>query len=56
MRVTTQAGVGEDVVPIGERSIGSDDDGTQLIASSDHLEEQVGVAVVVVEVAYFVDG
>ena len=38
-------GVGGDVVPIGERSIGSDDDGTQLIASSDHLEEQVGVAV-----------
>ena len=47
--------VGEDGGPLAEGQVGGDDDAPALVAAGDHLEEQVGVAVVIGEVADLVD-
>ena len=38
-------GVGEDLVPLAERSVGGDEDGFFLVAAADDLEQQVGVTI-----------
>src|SRR6266850_2380208 len=48
-------GVGEDVVPLGEGLVGGDEGWDLEIATADDLEEEVGVAMVVGEVAQLVD-
>ena len=48
-------GVGEDGVPVLERQVGCDEQGAVLVTTADELEEQVGGAGVVGEVAQFVD-
>ena len=48
-------GVGEDGVPVLERQVGCDEQGAVLVTTTDELEEQVGGAGVVGEVAQFVD-
>ena len=48
-------GVGEDGVPVLERQIGGDEQRAMLVAAADELEEKVGGAGVVGEVAQFVD-
>jgi hypothetical protein len=49
------SGVGEHVGPLAKRAVGADQRRTFLVAQRDDLEEQVGVGVVVAEVAQFVD-
>ena len=46
---------GEDLGPLGEGLVGGEEDGSLQIASSHDLEQEVGVAVVVVEVADLID-
>jgi len=48
-------GVGEDLAPFGKRAVGGDEGGLGLVAARDDLEEQVGVAVGVAEIADLVD-
>ncbi len=48
-------GVGEDLVPFSERFVSGENDGTVLIPTGDDLQEQVGIAGVVGEVADFVN-
>ena len=48
-------GVGKDLVPLAERSVGGDEDGFFLVATADDLEQQVGVAIGVGEVADLID-
>ena len=48
-------GVGEDGVPSLEGQVGGDQQGAVLVASADELEDQVGGASIVAEVADFVD-
>jgi hypothetical protein len=43
-------GVGEDFGPFAEGLVGDNDHGAALIAASDDLEEQVGVAGVIREI------
>jgi hypothetical protein len=38
-------GVGKDLVPLAERSVGGDEDGFFLVATADDLEQQVGVTI-----------
>ena len=45
----------EDVAPLGEGLVGGDEDWLELVAPGDDLVEEVGVAVVVGEVAELVD-
>ena len=49
------SGVGEDVVPFPERFVGGEDNGAVLISARDDLEEEVGIAVVIGEIAELVD-
>ena len=50
-------GVGEDLVPFAEGFVGGEENGALLlVAAGDHLEEQIGVACVVGEIADLVDG
>ena len=53
-RVTTRAAE-ENVGPFGEGFIGRDENGRGEVPAGDDLEEEVGVAVVVVEVSDLVD-
>ena len=48
-------GVGEHVVPFAEDLVGGQDDGTLQVSAGDDLEQQVGVAVVIGEVADLVE-
>jgi len=48
-------GVGEDGWPVREGEIGGEDEALDFVPAGDHLEEQVGVAGVVRDVADFVD-
>jgi hypothetical protein len=48
-------GVGEDLVPFGEGAVGGDEGGFGLVAARDDLEQQVGVAFGVGQVADLVD-
>ena len=48
-------GVGKDGVPAFEGQVCGDQQGAVLVASADELEDQVGGAGVVAEVAYLVD-
>src|ERR1700679_3804309 len=49
-------GVGEDLGPLGEGLVGAQDDRARsLVATGDDLEEEVGVAAVVGEVADLID-
>jgi len=38
-------GIGEDLAPLGEGSVGGDEGAFVLVAAADQLEQQVGVAV-----------
>ena len=49
-------GGGEHVGPFGEGFVGGDEDGVVEVSACDDLEEEVGIAVVVVEVSDLVDG
>ena len=49
-------GGGEHVAPFGEGFIGRDENGRGEVPAGDDLEEEVGIAVVVVEVSDLVDG
>ena len=49
-------GGGEHVGPFGEGFIGRDEDGHGEVPAGDDLEEEVGIAVVVVEVPHLIDG
>ena len=49
------SGIGKDVIPLGEGFVSSQDDGALEVPSSNDLEEEVGVAVVVGEIADLVD-
>ena len=49
-------GAGEHVGPFGEGFVGGDEHGQVEVSAGDDLEEEVGVAVVVVEVSDLVDG
>ena len=48
-------GIGKNRGPFAEVEVGSEDDTLLLIPSIDNLEEQIGIAVVVGEIAKFVD-
>jgi hypothetical protein len=48
-------GVGEDLVPFCERPVGGHDRALVLVAAADELEQQVGMAVGVGQVADLVD-
>ena len=48
-------GVGKHLVPLAERLVGRHDNGSLQVAAADDLVEQVGMPVVVAEVAHFVD-
>ena len=48
-------GVGEDLAPLGKGAVGGDEGGLGLVAARDDLEEQVGVAVGVGQIADLVD-
>ncbi len=48
-------GVGEDLVPFGERFVGRNDRGLLLVAARDDLEQQIGMAVGIGEVADLID-
>src|SRR5208282_603053 len=48
-------GAGEHLVPVGERAVGGDQGALGLVASADQLEQHVGVAVGVGEIADLVD-
>ena len=50
------SGGGQHVGPFGERFVSGEEDGHGEVPAGDDLEEEVGVAVVVVEVSDFVDG
>ncbi len=49
------AGVGEDGGPVLEGEVGRDDDGFLLVATRDDLEEEIGGAGIVGEVADLID-
>ena len=48
-------GVGKDLAPLAEGFVGGQDNGFVLVAPRDDLEEEIGVASVVGEVAELVD-
>ena len=48
-------GVGEDVVPFTEDFVGGQNDGALEVSTGDDLEQEVGVAVVIGQVADLVD-
>lgn len=48
-------GVGKNLIPLCEGAIGGDQGGLLLIPPGDNLEQQVGMAVGVGEIAHFVD-
>lgn len=48
-------GAGEDAAPVAEGAVGGDDRGELLVPAVDHLEEQIGRAIIVGEVADLVD-
>src|SRR4029434_1037817 len=48
-------GVGEDLVPFGKGAVGGDDGARLLVAARDELEEEVGMAVGVGEIADLID-
>ena len=48
-------GVGEDLIPLGEGSVGGDERGFFLVATANDLEQQIGIAVGVREIADLID-
>jgi hypothetical protein len=56
MSATTRGGGGKDLVPLGKGLVGGDEDGLGVVAAGDELKEQVGVAVVIGEVADLIEG
>ena len=55
MRATAQNALGEDGVPVLERQVGGDEQGSVFVAPANELEDEVGGAGVVGEAAEFVD-
>ena len=49
-------GVGEDLAPFCERAVGGDHGALVLVTAADELEQQIGMAVGIGEVADLVDG
>ena len=47
-------GIGEDLTPLGEGSVGRDEGGFFLIAAANDLEQQVGVAIAIGKLTHLV--
>ncbi len=48
-------GVGEHLAPFGERSVGGEDSRFELVTAVDDVEQQIGVAIRVGEIANFIE-